>query len=406
MDRASAHGSALCQSGGTPLNQGNNGTCSAYAFGCVTSTNLMNKYDVAISAEKIKDDALEGAQTMKGEDVRNGSTMSELGETWNTSHNSTTLKADIDKAKWYRLRVELKEIKSFDAALEKMRELQQAGLQMMIALKTDKKGHDNHAISAWQCDPIARTITAMNSWGAEQPTMTVTSENFLCAVTVDPIITHRAEGEEKTITYGRRNLHPTTERYNNMTKNFARVKKLEADARARQAAEEAQQVAVDAQRAAQDALQAAEVERRAAEEAQRRAEAALQAEQDARHAAEAQMKVERRRAEREMISHGTLKLRHSAVQMQLYLQDQERMNTQVKQHERSFLLQRPLMQQGQKRKFDLAATFAAAAEAVEDLSLARAELFKTPKLFGPLDAANAVAELAAARAQLRKVQKL
>ena len=85
MDRASAHGSALCQSGGTPLNQGNNGTCSAYAFGCVTSVNLMNKYDVAISAEKIKDDALEGAQTMKGENVRNGSTMSELGVPFATS---------------------------------------------------------------------------------------------------------------------------------------------------------------------------------------------------------------------------------------------------------------------------------------------------------------------------------
>ena len=65
-----------------------------------------------------------------------------------------------------------------------------------------------------------------------------------------------------------------------------------------------------------------------------------------------------------------------------------------------------LMKQGQKRKFDIAATFAAAAETAEDLTRARAELIKTPKPGAPLDVAQAVAALAATRPQLRKVQKL
>lgn len=269
----------LCGSGGTPLNQGKNETCVAYAMGCVTSANLRNKYGVAVHAEKLKNDALSGAETMKGETVWKGNLMMEFAKTWNVSVQCELYKTDINEEKRYKFWIDVEEIMTFDAAFEKMRELQLAGLQMMIALTTDTGVQ--HAISAWRCDPVTRTITAMNSHGADEPNMTVNSGNFIRAVTVDPIITHRA-WKKKTIVYDN-DTHPTTDHYKSMPHLFAREKKLEADAGALQAAQGARQAAQGAQQAAEDA--------------QRAAEAQVQNERDRADAAEREVEVARRAAE-------------------------------------------------------------------------------------------------------------
>ena len=94
----------------------------------------------------------------------------------------------------------------------------------------------------------------INSWGALEPIKSVNAKNFIRAVTVDPIITHRAG--EKNTTYTLRNPHPTTESYKSMPKMFAREKELGADARALPAVEAARQGAEAAWQAVEAARQA------------------------------------------------------------------------------------------------------------------------------------------------------
>ena len=231
------------------MNQGASETCVAYAFARVACMNLLHKYNVAINMEAIKEVANAGAQMHDGDNVFKGNGMMKFAEKW----NPTICHEDICKEKRYKWKLDLKEITEFDAAFEKMRELQQAGLQMMIARRTGKKGHQQHAISAWRCDPIARTITATNSWGAHEPNMTVDAKNFICAVTVDPIITY-AYKTTRGVTYAG-DEYRTTDHYKSMPLLFARVNKLEADAGALPAEQDARRAAVDAQRAAEAQVQ-------------------------------------------------------------------------------------------------------------------------------------------------------
>jgi len=231
MERAPDHGSALCGSGGAPLNQGENGTCTGYAFGHVVATNLMMKYGVAIGAEDITKQAIMGASTIKGDQVWHSNFLLEFAQTWNDSIASNMFVPDVSNSKRYKLRGELVEIMTFDEAYEKMRELEMAGLEMMIAYKTSKRGeHAHHAITAFRCDPIAKEIVGMNSWGAHEPIKSVKAKNFIRAVTVDPVITEvTRESQRQPTLFNDDKPFPTTKFYQNMPKNFARVKKLEAD---------------------------------------------------------------------------------------------------------------------------------------------------------------------------------
>lgn len=296
MERENDHGSALCGSGGTPLNQGENGTCTGYAFGRVVATNLMMKYGVAIGAEYIAKQAIMGAQTINGDDVWHSNLLLEFAQTWNNSPVSKMFVPDVSNSKRYKLRVELVEIMTFDEAYEKMRELEMAGLEMMIAYKTGKRGeHAHHAITAFRCDPIAKEIVGMNSWGAHEPIKSVKAQNFIRAVMVDPVITEAAPASQKTgKVYTDEKPFPTTKFYKNMPKMFARVKKLEADEGGLRAAQEAQRMAEAAEAArqgAEAALQAVEAARQA------RAQADAEAVQVARGRADAAESEVTRQAE-------------------------------------------------------------------------------------------------------------
>lgn len=251
-----------CGSGGTPLDQGDNGTCVPFSFGRVLSTNLLNKYAVSIGAKEIADRAIANAENQMGEKVWEGNLLMECPETWNKSAKAFRILSDTSNDKRYTISLRAIEIMTFDAALEEMRRLEMGHLEMMIALKTGMNGsHAGHAIAAFACDPIAKTITARNSWAARVPNMTVNADNFLRAVTVDPIIDEWAwpPAKKKKLTVCD-DAHPyqTTELYDGMPKLHAHAKKLEADAKALPAAQEAQRKAEKAREEEAKARQVAE----------------------------------------------------------------------------------------------------------------------------------------------------
>jgi hypothetical protein len=165
------------------LNQGGGRTCVAHSFALAMTQGLQNKYEIGcdptLFVEKVK--ALcpcwEGHQTEL------------MPKEWNEVHaNDGACIENLDRTMRYNVRVEFRKIDSFDEAHREMERAQALHMYLPCTMITDDKGHPQHSVALKATLP-GGTMQAQNSWGAEQIHMTVTRENFICAITFDPIIT-------------------------------------------------------------------------------------------------------------------------------------------------------------------------------------------------------------------------
>ena len=68
-------------------------------------------------------------------------------------------------------------------------------LLMMVSIGTDATGHSNHALAVDKPYKKLNEMRGLNSWGATQAFMDVTSTNFNYAVTVEPVILEKKQGK-------------------------------------------------------------------------------------------------------------------------------------------------------------------------------------------------------------------
>ena len=168
---------------GKVLNQRQGHTCVAYSFALAMTQGLQSKYDIgcdpALFVEKVK--ALcpcwEGHQTEL------------MPKEWNDVHDSNgAFIEDVDHQLRYHVKVESRKIDSFDEAYREMDRAKALEMFLPCTIITNDKNHSQHSVALKATVP-GGTMQAQNSWGSQQVHMTVTRENFLCAITFDPIIT-------------------------------------------------------------------------------------------------------------------------------------------------------------------------------------------------------------------------
>ena len=168
---------------GKVLNQRHGQTCVAYSFALAMTQGLQSKYDIgcdpALFVEKVKTlcPCWEGHQTEL------------MPKEWNDVHDgSGAFIEDVDNQMRYHVRVESRKIDSFDEAYRKMDRAKALEMFLPCTIITNDKNHSQHSVALKATVP-GGTMQAQNSWGSQQVHMTVTRENFLCAITFDPIIT-------------------------------------------------------------------------------------------------------------------------------------------------------------------------------------------------------------------------
>ena len=108
---------------------------------------------------------------------------------WNDVHDSNgAFIEDVDHQLRYHVKVESRKIDSFDEAYREMDRAKALEMFLPCTIITNDKNHSQHSVALKATVP-GGTMQAQNSWGSQQVHMTVTRENFLCAITFDPIIT-------------------------------------------------------------------------------------------------------------------------------------------------------------------------------------------------------------------------
>jgi hypothetical protein len=184
-----------------PSNQGKWGTCAAHAFANAVSSGLMGKYDLAIEREKIVDMLLQQPETAR---VREGIDIKDICVGWNRiMEKPYTWIDDMDKTKIYKFKVTSKicssttefivdQIDSINDAYQQLFIFQAADIQILTHITTpDDRDHGDHAVSAFLAYDTAPKMRAKNSWGAVEPTLNVTRENFVKCVFLNVVITKK-----------------------------------------------------------------------------------------------------------------------------------------------------------------------------------------------------------------------
>ncbi|OEU10701.1 hypothetical protein FRACYDRAFT_246453 [Fragilariopsis cylindrus CCMP1102] len=190
-----------------PLDQGGWGTCAAYAFANAVSSGLMGKYDVPIEREEIVGMLKQQPETAR---VREGIDIKAICVGWNQIMEKPHIWIDdTNKTKSYKFKVTSKicssttefavdQIENINDAYQQLSIFQAAEIQILThIIIPDHPDHGGHAVSAFRTYDAFRTndaapkMRAMNSWGANQPTLNVTRENFVKCILLNVVITEK-----------------------------------------------------------------------------------------------------------------------------------------------------------------------------------------------------------------------
>jgi hypothetical protein len=175
---------AESRSANCPLNQGGFGTCCAYGFAAALQSGLMNKYDVPVDRDELVTVVKTLCPCWEGQSV------DKMVEEWNDVQTTkVSWLENIDKQKRYHVRVESQRFDDLRLARAEFCKLD--GLLHFVAvIKMDAAGpHKLHAVELIRCWPDSETdMQALNSWGAMTPTIRVTPENFVYALSIGPEI--------------------------------------------------------------------------------------------------------------------------------------------------------------------------------------------------------------------------
>jgi len=165
------------------LNQGEHGTCVAYAFSLGMTTGLREKYDIACDPEKFVEKVKALCPCWEGHDTER------MVEEWNEKHATAGAAIeDVDQRQRYNVKVEYSRISSFEETHAEMERQEALKLLMPCTMSTDAQGHELHAVALRSTVP-GGTMEAVNSWGAKESLLSVTKANFFYAIRFDPLIT-------------------------------------------------------------------------------------------------------------------------------------------------------------------------------------------------------------------------
>ena len=182
-----------------PMNQGKQGTCVGYAFSNTLAHNLLGKYAVPISPEKL----VEKVKTLCP--CWDGHNIDKMCDEWNAKHTDTgaRLENQDQDGKLYVVKVQYTRIDNIEEAYDLLRRTQGV-LHMMAVISTQEDGHGLHAVMLSMPFRKRPEMQAINSWGAVQALIEVNRANFKYAVTVDPEIKTVRNGAIPALTRGYR----------------------------------------------------------------------------------------------------------------------------------------------------------------------------------------------------------
>lgn len=199
-----------------PLNQGNFGTCVAFAFTKVLTDSILHKYGVALDYH-----AIIAAIKFSNPDIFEGGYIVEMCKAWNKKYSDKWFE-DIDKQKRYQIKIKHSDKKNdINEVYDHVRKYDQV-LLTAVCISTSKNAHNRHAIAvdhAYDERPILR---GCNSWGAERTTIDIDDKNFHYAFFVDPEITGCKEGSWL------RDVPPVQKAYTEVSLKAQRQKEEEA----------------------------------------------------------------------------------------------------------------------------------------------------------------------------------
>jgi hypothetical protein len=184
-----------------PLNQGKWGTCTAHAFAHAVSSGLMGKYDVPIEREKIVEMLKQQPETAR---VWEGLDIKAICVGWNQIMEKTHIWIDdTNKTNRYKFKVTSKicssttefvvdQIDNINDVYQELSIFQAAEIQILTHITIPGgRGHTHHAVSAFRVYDTAPNMRAMNSWGAVEPTLDVTRENFVKCIFLNVVVTKK-----------------------------------------------------------------------------------------------------------------------------------------------------------------------------------------------------------------------
>jgi hypothetical protein len=163
-----------------PLDQGDFGTCVAYAFAQTVAVGVRNKYGVALDANKV----VEKVKTLCP--CWNGSNTELMPSQWNAQvdANPDGASFDIGDGNIYLIKVDSSRINTFQQAYRDISRSQ----TMLYLTATISYQQGLHSVALMRIHPKLDVIQALNSWGASEMFMNVTQSNFQYAMRVEPEI--------------------------------------------------------------------------------------------------------------------------------------------------------------------------------------------------------------------------
>ena len=172
------------------MDQGQFGTCVGYAFAQTLANGMLAKYGIPCDPKEIVN---------KIENLCwNGQHTESMPKLWNEKQKDYSFK-NIDSTQRYTVHVDFCKLGTFEAAFVEMQRHEHKKMYMPCSISTEEDGHGRHSValtSAFETAAGRKMMQALNSWGATQTFMDVTEDNFVYAITFDPIITDAHKGEK------------------------------------------------------------------------------------------------------------------------------------------------------------------------------------------------------------------
>jgi hypothetical protein len=180
-----------------PLDQGKWGTCAAHAFAHAVSSDLME------IVEMLKQQP-ETARVWEGIDIKT------ICVGWNRIMRKSHIWIDDTKrTNRYKFKVTSKicsstrkcvvnQIENINDAYQQLFIFQAADIQVLTHITIpDDRDHGHHAVSAFRTYDAAPKMRAMNSWGANQPTLNITRENFVKCIFLNAVVTEKQSSSDR-----------------------------------------------------------------------------------------------------------------------------------------------------------------------------------------------------------------
>ena len=174
-----------------PLNQGQFGTCVGHAFSKCLVDSVLGKYAVPLKIEDVLAAVKISCPCWEGSDLEL------LSNEWNehVAVKSHLYFADVDNRCRYRVRMDVRRIDTVEEAFAEAQKIDGV-LLLLVSIATETDGHGLHAVAVDKPYKTPNEMRGLNSWGARQPFIEVTPDNFKYAVALDPIIIEKKKGSQ------------------------------------------------------------------------------------------------------------------------------------------------------------------------------------------------------------------